>query len=391
MNRHLGTRAIIVRVKRFIKDIARKIMRLFYFSISFKITFVFTAILSGFMLFVAIAVFMGMNYAADLAINNDYRFLQIITDSHSVNRFMQIVMWAFVVAYLLGVLLLIKIGTKASCKILSPIKKMTQQAKEITVQNLGSRLDLSTAQDELRDLTETINDMLGSIQESYNIQSQFASDASHELKTPIAIIHGYADLVRRWGKEDKAILEESIEAIKNEAKNMQSLVEKLLILSRSDKQDFSLAKGEFEINALLKEIVRETKMIDRHHKIIEKLDIERVINADRATLKQAIRVFIDNSIKYTQKDGTITITTVQKRRKFTIVIEDNGVGIPKKDLPYIFNRFYRVDKSRTKESGGHGLGLAIAQLIIDRHNGNIRVDSKIGVGTKIFIDLPFSK
>ena len=391
MNRHLGTRAIIVRVKRCIKDIARKIMRLFYFSISFKLTFVFTAILSGFMLFVAIAVFMGMNYAADLAINNDYRFLQIITDSHSVNRFMQIVMWAFVVAYLLGVLLLIKIGTKASCKILRPIKKMTQQAKEITVQNLGSRLDLSTAQDELRDLTETINDMLSSIQESYNIQSQFASDASHELKTPIAIIHGYADLVRRWGKEDKAILEESIEAIKNEAKNMQSLVEKLLILSRSDKQDFSLAKGEFEINALLKEIVRETKMIDRHHKIIEKLDIERVINADRATLKQAIRVFIDNSIKYTQKDGTITITTVQKRRKFTIVIEDNGVGIPKKDLPYIFNRFYRVDKSRTKESGGHGLGLAIAQLIIDRHNGNIRVDSKIGVGTKIFIDLPFSK
>jgi len=334
---------------------------------------------------------MGMNYLADFAINNDYRFLQIITDANSVNHFMQLVMWTFVVAYLLGVLLLIKIGTKASRKILGPIKKMTQQAKEITVQNLGSRLDLSTAQDELRDLTETINDMLGSIQESYNMQSQFASDASHELKTPIAIIHGYADLVRRWGKEDKAILEESIEAIKNESKNMQSLVEKLLMLSRSDKQDFSLAKGEFEINELLKEIVRETKMIDRDHKVIEKLDIERVINADRTTLKQAIRVFIDNSIKYTQKDGTITITTMQKRRKFTIVVEDNGVGIPKKDLPYIFNRFYRVDKSRTKESGGHGLGLAIAQLIIDRHNGNITVDSKIGVGTKIFIDLPFSK
>ncbi|MBN4069477.1 MAG: two-component sensor histidine kinase [Alkaliphilus sp.] len=391
MNRHPRTKAIIAKVKMFIKDVARKILRLFYFSISFKLTFVFTAILSGFMLFVVVAVFMGMNYLADFAINNDYRFLQIITDANSVNHFMQLVMWTFVVAYLLGVLLLIKIGTKASRKILGPIKKMTQQAKEITVQNLGSRLDLSTAQDELRDLTETINDMLGSIQESYNMQSQFASDASHELKTPIAIIHGYADLVRRWGKEDKAILEESIEAIKNESKNMQSLVEKLLMLSRSDKQDFSLAKGEFEINELLKEIVRETKMIDRDHKVIEKLDIERVINADRTTLKQAIRVFIDNSIKYTQKDGTITITTMQKRRKFTIVVEDNGVGIPKKDLPYIFNRFYRVDKSRTKESGGHGLGLAIAQLIIDRHNGNITVDSKIGVGTKIFIDLPFSK
>ncbi|MGV8145644.1 MAG: sensor histidine kinase [Alkaliphilus sp.] len=393
MNRRFSTRSksILDGIKNFLGVTIKNIARLFYFSISFKLTFVYTAIMSAFMLFIVVALFIGLNYVMDFAVNSEYDFIQVLNDVNSMKRYSQLIMWLFIASYLFGVLLLIKVGTKASRKMLNPIKKMTQQAKEITIQDLDARLDLSTSQDELRDLTETINDMLGSIQESYNTQSQFASDASHELKTPIAIIHGYADLVRRWGKDDKAILEESIEAIKRESLNMQSLVEKLLMLSRSDKHDLSLIKQEFEINCLLNEIIRETKMINSNHRIIEGLGEKRIIKADRTTLKQAIRVFIDNSIKYTQIDGSITITTLQKRRKFTIIVEDNGVGIPKKDLPHVFNKFYRVDKSRTKETGGHGLGLAIAQLIIDRHNGNITVESKVGVGTKVYIDLPYSE
>lgn len=393
MNRHFSTRtkSILDGIKNLLRGTIKRIMRLFYFSISFKLTFVYAIMLSGFMLFIVAVVFMGLDYVMHFAVNNEHDFVQVVKDVNSMKQYKDIIIWSFLVTYLLGVLLLINVGTKASRKMLAPIKEMTQQAKEITAQDLNARLDLDTAQDELRDLAETINDMLESIQDSYNTQSQFASDASHELKTPIAVIHGYADLVKRWGKEDKDILEESIDAIKEEALNMQSLVEKLLMLSRSDKETFNLVQEDFSVNMLLREVIRETNMIDSNHKIIEKLGEERIIKADRTTLKQAIRVFIDNSIKYTAKDGTITIKTLQKRRKFTIIIEDNGVGIPKKDLPYVFNRFYRVDKSRTKESGGHGLGLAIAQLIIDRHNGNITVESKAGVGTKVYIDLPYSK
>lgn len=279
-------------------------------------------------------------------------------------------------------------GGRASRKTLRPIQTMTNTVKNITIKELDTRLDIRGSQDELKDLARTFNSMLDRIQQSYEQQNQFVSDASHELRTPISVIQGYANMLDRWGKDDKSVLDESIAAIKSESENMKRLIEKLLFLARSDKNTQKIEKEEFYISELIDEIIKETKLIDSLHEIkSEKNDVTK-INADPRLIKEALRVFIDNSIKYTHEGGYIKIDSVLQSNVVLITIEDTGIGIPKEDLPHIFDRFYRADKSRTKQTGGTGLGLAIAKWIILRHNGEIKVDSRVNIGTKIEIILP---
>ena len=285
------------------------------------------------------------------------------------------------------ILLNVGSGSKASKKMLRPVDNMTKTVKNITINALDTRLDVSGSQDELKELAETFNNTLDRLQQSYELQNQFVSDASHELRTPISVIQGYVNLLDRWGKNDKAVLDESIEAIKSESESMKNLIENLLFLARGDKNTQSLQIEPFYINELIEEVIKETKLMDIHHEITNgNLDILK-INADRKLLKQALRIFIDNSLKYTPEGGKIHVTCMPENSQVLITIEDNGIGISKEDLPNIFNRFYRADKSRAKETGGTGLGLSIAKWIILKHKGRIEVESKINNGTKISIFL----
>lgn len=288
----------------------------------------------------------------------------------------------------LGILLIVLIGSKASRKLLSPIDTMTKMVKEISINDLDKRLDVRGSKNELKDLAITFNDTLNRLEESIEKQNQFISDASHELRTPISVIQGYANLLNRWGKDDKEVLEESLEAIKNESENMKNLVENLLFLARGDKHTQKVAKEDFPLSKLIEEILTETKLIDDSHIItIEKND-EIIVKADKNLIKEALRIFLDNSIKYTPAGGTVNLMSYERNGKAVITIEDSGIGISKEHLPHIFDRFYRTDKSRTRESGGTGLGLSIAKWIIDNHSGNIDIDSKINVGTKVTVELP---
>ncbi|MDP4144884.1 MAG: ATP-binding protein [Bacillota bacterium] len=286
------------------------------------------------------------------------------------------------------VLITILVGNKSSKKILLPIDTMTKTVKHISIQALDTRLDVSGSQDELKDLAETFNEMIDRIQHSYEQQNQFVSDASHELRTPISVIQGYANLLDRWGKNDKDVLEESIFAIKIEAENMKDLVEKLLFLARADKNTQKIEKSDFHLNELIYEVIKETKLINSTHTILSKVNDEVLISADRKLIKQALRIFIDNSIKYTPVNGIIKLNSYKISKIMCIDIQDNGIGISSEDLPHIFDRFYRADKSRTKETGGTGLGLSIAKWIIYMHKGSIEVESKLNCGTKIIIKLP---
>lgn len=289
----------------------------------------------------------------------------------------------------IGIIIIIIIGFKLSKRMLKPIKTMTETAKAITTENLDTRLDIDDSYDELRDLAVTFNKMFDRIQVSYEKQNQFVSDASHELRTPISVIQGYINLLDRWGKGDKEILDESIGAIKGESEAMKNLIEKLLFLARSDKSLLNLQKEDFYIGELIDEITYETKLIDSKHEIISKSPENLMLNADRKLIKQAIRIFIDNSVKFTPEGGTIKICSYPQKRQLLIIVEDTGIGIAKEDIDQIFHRFYRSDKSRAKETGGHGLGLSIAKFIIDEHGGCIKVESKVNVGTKIKILLPY--
>ncbi|MCB2356821.1 sensor histidine kinase [Clostridium estertheticum] len=326
-----------------------------------------------------------------LKLNNKIFFLQTSKTLNKENEYLTIFAAIIFIVNLFSLIITLGFGSRASKKMLLPIKNMTNATRAISIHALEKRLNVSTSHDELKQLAETFNEMLDRIQNSYEIQNQFVSDASHELRTPIAVIQGYANMLYRWGKDDKAVLDESITAIKSESYNMQQLVEKLLFLARSDKKTHKIYKEDFCINVLINEIIKETKLIDANHEISSDINEELSIYADKNLLKQALRIFIDNSIKYTSIGGTIKLNSYIKKSNLTIEIIDTGIGIARDDLPHIFTRFYRCDKSRAKESGGTGLGLSISKWIIGKHNGSILVESKLEMGTKITIGIPMEK
>ncbi len=287
-----------------------------------------------------------------------------------------------------GIIAIIVIGSRVSKKLLYPIKAMTHTVKEISFNALDKRLDVSGSKDELKDLSQTFNEMLDRIQKSAEQQNQFVSDASHELRTPLAIIQGYANLIERWGIDERQVLEESITAISGEADSMKELIEDLLFLARGDNNLQGIDKQNFLLNQIIDDTIRETRLIDENHTILSEQNEEFTICADKNLIKEALRIFLDNSIKYTPPGGTIKLNSIKKARTAVISIVDTGCGISAEDLPHIFNRFYRADKSRTKQRGGTGLGLAIAKWIIDNHNGKVEVHSVLNSGTAIKIELP---
>lgn len=324
-----------------------------------------------------------------IALSDNIYYIQI---RRSLITYMPVLLFALCIVASLNLIVIISSGVKLSRttkKMLMPIDNMTNTAKSISINALDTRLDVVQSHDELKDLAETFNEMLDRIEKSYEKQNQFVSDASHELRTPIAVIQGYANMLTRWGKDDKDVLEESINAIKSEAENMKGLVEKLLFLARADKNTQKIEKSEFALNELVDEIMRETRMIDEKHVFLCDRNDAVSINGDRTLIKQALRVFIDNSIKYTPENGLIKLSSTNLGTGMMLIVQDNGIGISKEDLPKIFDRFYRCDKARTRQMGGTGLGLSIAKWIIGRHNGNIQVESALNAGTKIIIFLPY--
>ena len=273
------------------------------------------------------------------------------------------------------------------------IEKMQNLAVKldsINATKLDTRIAVEETESELKSLASAINSMLDRINESYRSQIRFVSDASHELRTPIAVIEGYANLLDRWGKNDEKTLQEGIIAIKDEASNMKGLVEQLLFLARGDNDSMHLQMELFDLSDLANEVLRETKMIDHAHDFSSQLR-NVLVYADKGLIKQALRILMDNAIKYSNAGGRIAITVAEKDNMAVIMVKDEGIGISSEAVPYIFDRFYRADQSRTKKTGGTGLGLSIAKWIAERHGGHMEVLSREGIGTRISIAIPFNR
>jgi len=252
---------------------------------------------------------------------------------------------------------------------------------------LDTRIQIDELQDELKIVAVAINGMLDRINESYAAQARFVSDASHELRTPIAVIQGYANLLDRWGMEDEKALTESVTAIKDEAESMKDLVEQLLFLARGDSNRINMVVERIELSGLVEEVVNESRLIDDRHEF--KITCSDVaVTADKGLLKQALRILVDNAIKYTDDNGEITISATADGETARLSVSDSGIGIKPEILPNVFDRFVRADESRTRATGGAGLGLSIAQWIAMRHNGHLEVLSREGIGTRITIVLP---
>ncbi|MDF2586293.1 MAG: hypothetical protein K0S41_134 [Anaerocolumna sp.] len=326
---------------------------------------------------------------------------QIVTDNNVFQVYFQYdlseskekLQWlliAMTILYLILVYIIIRQGKKSDQKLLQPLQDMSATANRLTVNNLHSqRLNVEGTKNELKDLASVINKMLDRIEISYESQKQFVSDASHELRTPIAVIQGYGNLLNRWGTKDEEVLLESIEAINNEAKSMQDLVEKLLFLSRHDKKTLKLEKSKFNMCNVVEDMVKETRLVTTNRVIESPILQDVIVYGDKQALKQAIRVLIDNAVKYTKDGDTISISCANDDGDCVITVSDTGIGMTKKDVDNIFERFYRSDQVRNEKIYGHGLGLSIAKLIILGHTGRIKVRSQLTKGTSFTITLPW--
>ena len=293
---------------------------------------------------------------------------------------------------IVGIIAALLVGLGISRRVLTPIKIMNSLAREIAFEKMGGRIPLGDADDELNKLAKTLNDMLDRLQGGINKQQQFVSDASHELRTPTAVIKGYIEALERYGMEDKELVNESIEAIRSEAQNMQDLLENLLFLSRADKHTQKLHKKTLDMDDIISDVMNKMKKVVETHEVKLIKNEPAQIYGDETTIRQMIRVFLDNAVKYTPAGGTISVTSAVKGKKISLSISDTGIGIAAENQKKIFERFVRIDsEDLVSEANGTGLGLSIAKWIADSHGIAIAVDSELGKGTTFTLTIPIKK
>ena len=282
---------------------------------------------------------------------------------------------------IIGVCIAAFIGRYMSSKLISPVVNIMTMAKRINIDDLSQRIVVPKSVNEFRELALIFNNMIANLEDSFKKQSRFVSDASHELRTPLAVINGYINLIDRWGKEDDKILQESIDSIKLETSYMSSLIKKLLFLSNNG----DILKTKVALNSVAQEVVKEVRIIESGCKIELNEKSHEEIMADFNLIKQLLWIFIDNSIKYSQSCACIEIKIYGDEQISYMQVRDEGIGISSEELPNVIDRFYRVDKSRSKNIEGTGLGLSIANMIIQKHDADLNIASKLGEGTVITV------
>lgn len=260
---------------------------------------------------------------------------------------------------------------------LSELQRLTNEI------NLES-LDTNFKENEYYEFQQVIisyNNMLKRLKEQTQKQIDFVNNASHELKTPIFVISGYVDLIKRWGYSNKELVEESLDAIGEESKNMANLVNKLLFLAK-DEENY-INEEEINLKDLIINIVKDLKILYPFQEIEIIISEEYTIISDNFLLKQLLINLIENAVKYGNKKKVTII--LKKDKSIIIEIIDRGKGISEENLNKIFEKFYREDKARSREEGSHGLGLSIVKKIANILNINIEVESKIGIGSTVKI------
>ena len=253
---------------------------------------------------------------------------------------------------------------------------------------------VTTGDQDLRSIEVALNNLLRQMQEAKLQQMRFVNDASHELRTPIAVIQGYVNMLDRWGKTDETVLDESIEALKLESEHMQELVEQLLFLARGDSGRNTLQRQQMNLAQVVRDVWDESCMIDEGH--IYQCDVPESAEesprfdlvGDLAMIKQSMRIIIQNAAKYSDEGSRIRLSADADAESVSYVVQDEGIGMSERDASHIFERFYRADGARNGGTEGSGLGLSIAKWIVDAHGGTIEVLSREGVGTRFTVRLP---
>jgi heavy metal sensor kinase len=277
-----------------------------------------------------------------------------------------------------------------------PVEAITRTAQEITAHNLGQRIPVRQVNDEITRLAETLNEMISRLEDSFKQIRQFTGDASHELRTPLAVLMGELEIALRSPKSTEEYQDVLTSALE-EVHRLSQVVQNLLELSRADSGQVQIVRDMVNLSAMLDDIYEDAMILAEERAIrVEYRAMQNVVLCgDKVRLHEALLNVVDNAIKYTHAGGRIILALEcedddEQGRRALVSVSDTGVGIPPDDIPHIFDRFYRVDKARSKDVGGHGLGLSIVKWIVEAHHGSIHVQSHVGKGTTFFIRIPLA-
>lgn len=282
-------------------------------------------------------------------------------------------------------------GRLISSQLLRPINSMIGAMKNVKQNGLQERVPIKHKRDEMTELGMMFNELMDNLEQSFQQQRQFVEDASHELKTPLTVIHGHLSLIQRWGKDDPEVLERSIQLSLNETERLTHLVSELLTLTKGQDDSADVTNMEsIQVKQKLKTLIENYQLVHSEFEIRPDLNIDSDLTLKIAQnhFDQMMIIILDNAINYSEVKKVIDLRARQDTEQLTIEVTDFGIGIPGEEIPFVFRRFYRVDKSRSRKKGGNGLGLAIVKRLVAMYNGTIDIDSRYGEWTTITIIFP---
>lgn len=314
-------------------------------------------------------------------------YIQVIHPLSKFQSLMHYLLTTMLIAGLGALLLSASIGYYLASYFIKPLHTLRSSMQTVMDKGFNEPIQLTyTSHDEIGDLLKMYNAMMNELQISFAQQQQFVADASHELRTPIQAIEGHLSLLKRWGKDDPEILEESIETSLTEIARMRKMIEELLELARREEKDIN---SEADAVAVIEAVIEETKLLHPDVRIALSKDDEigRLFITENA-LSQIVRNIIENAIRYCEKIPEIQISLSVSGNEVLLKIEDNGIGIAEENIPFIFDRFYRVDEARNRQIGGTGLGLSITKMLLEKYNSSVEVKSIKNVGTVFLMKFP---
>lgn len=286
----------------------------------------------------------------------------------------------------ISIFLSICLGVIISRKITNNITNVIKTTKEIANGNYKHRINEKSNIKEIIDLTDSVNNLALTLDKQEQLRKDLTSDIAHELRTPITTLQGHLEAIKDGVWE---LTQDRIDSLYEEIIRISKIVNDLDKLNGYDNNDSVLIKTEFSIKKELSKIINNFDTEAKAKNIVIKIEgKDQNITADKDKITQVFINLISNSLKYTNKDGNINIIIESTNKKIKVMVKDNGIGISESDLPYIFERFYRADKSRTRATGGSGIGLSIVKNIVDAHNGSVKAESVFNKGTSITITLP---
>ena len=322
-----------------------------------------------------------------LEIGDSKYTIQIIREDDIFDEFITNSLPILVLTSILGLVLSGVGATYVSKNFINRLRKLITTRNEIKEKGIDKRAEISELNDEIDKVNIVFNSMMDELEEAFHEQSRFVADASHELKTPLTALNGHLSMLKRWGKNDEERLEKSLDICLSEVERLTKIVNDMLTLSRLEKVDIDLEKlNGIEPKIIIDEVIEQYKILNPDVNYITNIDENIKVKIDPNDLKQLLIIFIDNSIKYNDKNNIeIKINFKKVSNKMQLEVIDNGMGIPKEEINNVMKRFYKVDKSRLHNSS-FGIGLSIANRIVKIYNGEIFISSELGKYTKVTVN-----